>query len=114
MPWLMEDDDAKVAGRRAERKTAGRLMGDLHPGSGTRRKGDMTVGEFKVENKATMAGSFSLELGILKKIKHEALHAGKTPALAVQFVDAEGRPRKEGAWVIVPEDVFAELIGREE
>lgn len=108
--------DARLTGhhgRKAEEKTAKRLKGTLTPASGALAgaKGDMSVGDFLVENKATVSEAYSLKMSVLLKIYQEALEVGKKPALAVQFTSLTGTSEKRGRWVCIPEDVFNELIG---
>jgi len=111
-PWVTrsstkEDDH----GRKAERQAARRLGGKLSPGSGNGGvKGDYTVDQFKIENKATIHESLSIKRDWLLKIKQESKEIGKVPALAIQYVDGQGTPKKNGSWVMVEESVFAQLI----
>lgn len=102
----------KPTGTKAERATAARLEADLVDASGALdgRKSDMTLPDFRVENKATEKGSIRLELDWLLKIAHEAAETGRTPALTVQFVTGNGKPRPQGAWVVIPEHVFKEIV----
>lgn len=100
------------AGRAAEAAFASRHGGRLTIASGndTRAdKGDVRVGPYLVEVKTTQAGSISLKHAWLSKIAGEALARGALPALAVTFTDAKGLPKKRGAWVLVPEEEWAEL-----
>lgn len=101
-------------GQKSERKTAKRLAGDQRPGSGSLdgAKGDIVLREFLVENKSTEHRSISLKLDWLEKIAREARAEGKSPALAIQFVDKEGNPVRYGRWVLVTEDEFSELCDR--
>lgn len=98
-------------GRKAERQTAKRMGADMVPGSGCgdRNKGDIELPEFLVENKSTVAASYRLKLDELLKINDEARGQGKNPALTFQFVNGDGTPRKNGAWVAIPEWLFQEL-----
>lgn len=102
----------KPTGTRAEQRTAARLEADLVDASGALegRKSDMTLRDFRVENKATEADSVRLKLDWLLKIAHEAAETGRTPALTLQFVTGNGKPREGGAWVVIPESVFREWL----
>lgn len=93
------------AGRRAEKKTAKRVKGQLVLASGAMpsHKGDYRTHEFLVENKSTTQGSFSVKFAHLAKIVVEAQAKGLTPALTVQFTRDDGKPVTYGAWVLVPE-----------
>lgn len=99
-------------GQQAERKTARRLKGRRTPASGAKEgaKGDIRAGDFLIECKATKHESISLQLAWLDKVRKEAEHAGKRPALIVQFVDAVGNPWKGCGWVLIPESVFQEIL----
>ena len=94
------------AGRRAETKTFERTRAS---GAWVGAKGDLRSDDFALESKATERGSYSLKLETLRKIAREAEQSGRRPALAVQFVDGTGRPRHEGAWVLVREQDFVEM-----
>ena len=80
-------------GQKAEVRASKRLGGRLQPGSGC------------------ISESLSLKLEWLRKISKEAADITKEPALTIQFVDGSGRPVLDGAWVMVPERVFKEIIG---
>jgi len=99
-------------GRESERRLSGRLPGRATPASGGLEgaKGDHYVDDYMVEAKATSAASMTLKRDWLDKVSREARSAGKTPALAVTFVTGNGSPRKSGAWVMVPEWRFRELL----
>lgn len=111
-PWARKNSvKDNNHGRKAEDQAAKRLKGKLSPGSGNKGvKGDYTVGKFKIENKATVKDSISLKMDWLLKIKRESIEVSDIPALAIQFVDGQGTPRKNGAWVMVEEDVFKQLL----
>lgn len=99
-------------GERAEKKAAKRLGGRQTPGSGSQQhsKGDVVLPTFLVENKATLHESMSVKLEWLKKISLEAIGRSREPALAIQFVDGQGKPVVDGSWVMIPERVFRELV----
>lgn len=99
-------------GRRAEEELSGRLGADLTPASGALdgAKGDMQAGDFLIESKATENGSMSVKYGWLNQVHMCAREKGLDPALSVQFVSADGRPRKNGAWVMISEEDFRELL----
>lgn len=98
-------------GRRAEKKASKRLGGSLTPASGALdyAKGDIKKSHFLIDSKATNKDSFRVTKEQLQKISREALDAGKTPALLVQFVDDLGGLTGGGSWVVLPERVFKEL-----
>lgn len=103
---------SKNVGDLAEEKAAGRLGAKLTRASGAmdNDKGDMNLPTYKIESKATEKDSISLKLEWLCKIAQEAFEMDVDPVLIVQFVTGDGRPRESGSWVMVPEDVFKELI----
>ena len=96
-----------AVGRTAEAKLAERLDGKCTPASGARdSKGDIKVGRFRLEAKATESASYGLKHDELAKITQEATAAGKYPAFAVLFVNPRGDPLRFGSWVAVPEHIF--------
>ena len=105
--------DKGVAGRKAEGSLAKRLGGSVTPGSGAIEgaKGDVRVGNFLVENKTSTNDSFSVKKDHLYKIYQEALEVSKVPALAFQFVNAEGKSQKKDRWVCIPEAAYLEWLG---
>lgn len=89
---------------------ARRLSGDLTPASGARdSKGDMKLGDFLVESKATGQKTMRLEHGWLLKITNEATQIGKKPLLILQFTNDEGKP-VGGSWVCMREVEFHEFL----
>lgn len=100
-----------AAGTAAEKRLAKRVGGRQTPASGAMvgAKGDVMLSSMLVEAKSSTRDSLGLKLDWLAKIAGEARNAGKTPALAVTFVTGDGRPRPNGAWVMLPESVFLEL-----
>lgn len=98
-------------GQLAEKRAARRLGGRQTPASGalSGAKGDIRKGQFLIESKATKHNSLVVQLEWLDKISKEALDAGQTPALLIQFVDAVGNPWRGSGWVLIPERTFAEL-----
>lgn len=65
---------------------------------------------FLIENKSTVKESLSIKREWLRKITIEANTTGKAPALAIQFTDADGVPKRSGKWIAIPEDIFMELL----
>ena len=98
-------------GQKAERRAAKRLGGRLTPASGAidGAKGDIVKRLFLIESKATQKLSLALKLEWLAKIAKEALDAQRDPAVAIQFVDSQGRSALGGRWVLIPERVFNEI-----
>jgi len=110
-PYLDRKRPIGAAGRKAESRAARRLQAELTPASGaTRSKGDMTLGRFLIEAKATQNKSIGVEYTWLSKIEVEALAVGKMPALLVQFLHRDGSELADGKWVMVPERVFREFV----
>jgi hypothetical protein len=111
-PYRPGTGKAQAHGTKAERRLSKRLDARLTPASGALQgaKGDMVRGEWRIESKSTVKDSYRLTLETLCKASDEATEQGEVPAVAVQFVTRDGRLRRSGGWVVVPEYVFRELI----
>lgn len=93
------------AARRREEATARRFGGRRVVGSGSKReKGDLRIGEERIEDKATAARSYRLDLDTLVKIEHEAIRTppGCTPVLRVTL--ALGTPQERTVRIYREED----------
>lgn len=112
-PYRPGQDRNNAHGTKAERRLSKRLDAQLTPASGALQgaKSDMTRREFRIESKATVKDSYRLTLETLCKAADEATEQGQVPAVAVQFTTADGRLRRCGGWVAIPEHVFDELTG---
>lgn len=105
-------------GRDAERGSMRRVGARRVRGSGAwdGEKGDGRLDtpgdlpDFLIEHKATQRRSFSVQLAGLQKAAREARQAARQPAFHVVFCDGTGRPVRDGAWVMVPENVWRELV----
>ena len=104
--------DACNAGRQAERNLSKRLGVNQQPGSGASEsaKGDLKGKQFLIESKTSTSNSFSISLEQLTKIKFEARDMDKSPALAVNFVLADGKPKPYGSWVLVEESMYKKIM----
>lgn len=102
-------------GRVAEDTFAKRVGGRTRPGSGNMEgaKGDVTVDNFLIENKATQTDTMSLKREWLLKVYQEALELNRVPALAFQFTTEGGKSEKRDRWIAVPEHVFREMMEKE-
>jgi len=112
-PFMKRQAESRigVAGRTSEARTAKRLGARLTPASGSLgAKGYMDLGDFKIEAKSTMQSRAPFGYNEVRKIKHEAGHAGKSPAITVTFTDTLGKPLTDGRWVLIEEDLFKRLI----
>lgn len=109
---LHTDTDARIVGRKAEKRTARRLGAILHAASGSLdRKADMSLRHgVTLENKSTQGSSMRVQLDWLLGVWAAAREQGNTPALGVQFTLANGEPRPRGRWVMIPEDVFLDML----
>jgi hypothetical protein len=100
-------------GKKSEKRVAKKMGARLHPNSGAMAgaKSDASLPDFRLEMKSTMTQAMLLEMAWLVKIAHEALDHGKTPAVALAFVDANGAPRMKhySEWVVIPMAAFQEL-----
>jgi hypothetical protein len=99
-------------GNKAETHLAKRLGGRLTPASGAmvHDKADIKVDGFRIESKSTIKDTMRLEYGWFNKVSGEALTYGEIPALAVQFVNGNGTPRRNGSFVMVRERDFLDLM----
>ena len=106
-----KDKNIGASGRSSEDRTNKRMGGRQTPASGAMvgAKGDIQLGDILLEAKSTTATSMTVALNWLLKIAGEASRVGKVPALSVTFVTANGTPRQDGAWVMIPERVFMEM-----
>ncbi len=114
MSRLREAAEGKTAigkpGRRAEKKTLGKMGAEATPNSGASgSKGDGELPGFLLECKSTIHGSISLKREHLSKITGEAHAAGVNPCLAIIFTDTGGTPVREGTWICMPREIFEEL-----
>lgn len=102
----------KDHGTKAEKRLAKRIGAQLTPASGAldHAKGDMTIGQFRNEAKSTIHDSIRVRLDDLLKISQEALEQGEQPSLTIMFVGQDGRPRPQGSWVLVPEQVYKSIV----
>lgn len=101
--------------KKHEERLGKRLGGKRIPRSGglawsrwdpTTAGGDVAVPDFHIEHKRTEAGSMSIQLEWLDKVKDGARRAGKDAALAVTF-EKKGRPPND--WIMIPLEVFEAL-----
>ena len=105
------DQPKDARGRRAELRALDRMGFKPTKASGALAdKGDGTRGWFRKEVKTTEAASLSVKLAWLQKIAREAVHTAVKPVLAVVFVDGSGRPRRDGAWVMLRERDWKEVL----
>lgn len=79
----------------SEKKLARTFGGKVQPASGAlpvaKFKGDVVTPHFLFDDKTTQAGSFSVNLSLMQKLKKEAFRVGgKIPVISVNF---EGRER---------------------
>ncbi len=112
-PYFRRRTQHKIgkAGRASEKRIIRDLGGRGRPASGAMEgaKGDIDLGKTLMEAKSTTNASIVLKLDWLAKITHEALGEGKTPALAVSFIQPDGAPMRNGEWVLIPMHRFKEL-----
>lgn len=112
LPYMIRRNQHKIgkAGRRSETRVARELGADLRLASGALdRKGDMQLGDVLIEAKSTTQASLGLKFSWLAKIANEARSEGRTPCLAVSFVDEQGNAHVDGDWVLIPKHVFKEM-----
>lgn len=103
------------AGRSSEKRLSRKLGGRQTAASGAgMEKGDIALGAFQIECKATRTDTLSIKREWLLKVAREALSAGKTPALTMTFTDDDGKSKAHGEWVAIPLKVFQTLIENHE
>jgi hypothetical protein len=89
-----------------EAELAKRTGGRVTRGSGCgNEKGDVRIrGVARIEAKTTKHKSFSVTQDMLDKIEEAAMTSGELPALVIEFIDGEGKPKREVAvvptWVL--------------
>lgn len=67
---------------------------------------------FLLEAKSTVSDRLLVGLAWLAKITREAQQAGcRIPVVSLTWTRGDGRPRSNGAWVMVPEWWFEEMMG---
>lgn len=94
-----------------EKQMALRIGGHVTPGSGNQAiKGDVRKPKVvRIECKTTQKKSFSVTQKMIDKIEEAALPHGETPALVIEFIDADGNPLREVA--ILPTYALEECYG---
>ena len=114
IPYLLRRSQHKIGkpGRRSEQRLNRELGGRARPASGAMEgaKGDIDLGPVLLEAKSTTNASMALKHSWLVKIGKEARSEGKTPALAVSFINPDGSPIMDGEWVLVPRHKFEEMV----
>jgi hypothetical protein len=133
---LMSDDESKPLklkyldpnydrfkrSKKHEQRLAKRMGGKRLPRSGggawgsqnglagwdkTTKQADFTIPDFVSEHKRTVKASMTLERDWLKKVSDGARRAGKDPSLFVTFEEEGKKPLD---WVMIPLDVFEQLL----
>lgn len=87
---------------------AAALGGRVQPGSGclpvAGLKGDVSTDRLLIDDKTTLADSFSVKCEWLTKLRAEALRVGKLAAVRVSF------ERRRFACYVITEELFGELL----
>lgn len=80
-----------------ESELASRLKGRVTKGSGNKdEKGDVRVkGVLRLEAKCTESSSFRVTYDMVQKIEDAALGSAEMPVLLVEFMQNQGRAKKE-------------------
>ncbi len=94
---LKPEGAAKQRSRQQEHQLARRIGGRPTPGSGNgSEKGDVRLHRVaRIEAKTTTKASFSLTVEIVEKIEAAAMSSGEVPAIVVEFIGADGKPKHE-------------------
>lgn len=100
------------AGGVAEEKAAKRLgaRATLASGALDFDKGDYSFEDVLFDSKATINKSISLKHEWLEKIVKEAQGKKMVGAIHIQFTEANGDIKKDGAWVALPEWFVRKLL----
>lgn len=111
-PLFKRQQKGQRHGGRSEKRVARKFKARLRPASGAMAgaKGDMVKPEFLIEAKSTVFATLALHLEWLDKIHREALETNRIPALTISFVHANGDPRPNSDWVVVPSWWFREKL----
>lgn len=109
-PYLKRQEKVSSGGV-SEKRVAKKIGARPTPASGAMRgaKGDMRLDEFLIEAKSTVTLTLPIDYRWLVKIAHEALNAGKTPAVSLSFTYHNGSSQPQGDWVMVPLRVWKEM-----
>lgn len=84
-----EDWLKKKTWRKKEKNDAKCFNGSITPRSGGmwNKPGDISAEDFLIDAKYTKHKSYSVNTETIRKIHHEAIKSGKTPALSVELGD---------------------------
>ena len=102
----------KGSGHLSEMRVAQKFGAEQTAASGAMPgyKGDVKWKRLMIECKSTVTKSLGVKLEWLHKVAREARQEDETPALHINFVTEDGRPVKDGSWVMMRESDFRELI----
>lgn len=109
---LRSEKDRKTKVNKHEQALADKLGGFRQPQSGAfeQAKGDIKVDKFLLDSKETETNSILVTVKDLTKISREADGEGKFPGLVLTLRSGPATVSKE--WVLVPIDVFSELLDK--
>lgn len=87
LPKWLQDDNTKTKANKQEKRLANEIGARLTPNSGATpfRKGDMSLGDYLIESKATDKTYIKLDQTWLDKIEKEAIKERKTPLLIAEI-----------------------------
>lgn len=85
--WLDKEETPRKFSQRRERKLGKKFGARTTANSGARwhSKGDLDDGAHLIEVKSTKSATMTVHLAWLEKIRDEAIKAGKTPAVVLDF-----------------------------
>ena len=113
LPYMTRKQQHRIgrAGRKSEKRLTKMLRGRETAASGALGdKGDIDLGPALVEAKSTTQESLGVKMAWLAKIAREARAVGKSPALAISFVNEDGSAAMDGEWIMIPLYKFQELL----
>lgn len=87
--WMNKKETTRDFSDRREKKFGKKMGARQTPNSGARwhSKGDLTTETHLIEVKSTIKGQMVVHKAWLEKIRQEAIKAGKTPMLVLDFGD---------------------------
>ena len=101
---MLSGNSSQSHGRKMEKQTAKKTGGKPVSGSGSKRAnpGDVTKGQWLIEEKTTTGKSMTVKELWLRKIKSEAASVGKIPLVKLNIGDE--------TWYAIPDGIMEGLM----